>query len=445
MTNPLIVRIALGTLLLVACSPGGATTGLRPGTAPEAVTCTASVQSCYCPDGTSSGTQSCDPKQGLGMCVCPAAAQTLSPSTSTSLPMKLCSTLQGNSACQARSYASQQVPSSILFVVDRSGSMACNAPPIQSDDACDVNPVRADPSQPSKWETTTRALGDAFGALSGTTASIGLSFFSSDDYCGADSTPAVELAAPDSTQLSALSGAMSAASPSGGTPIVGAVISAYHHLHEELHAPGNRYVVLITDGAEDCGTKGDATDEADLAAARERLLGTEVEKAREANIKTFVIGSPGSEKARGFLSELAYRGGTARSPDCLHSGGDGGTGGGDVGDCHFDLTKETDFAGVLKSALGNISGKAVGCVFQTPPGDVQQLNVQYSHAGSDPVCLPQDDASPCDQGANGWQFAKDPSGNDDTTHVVLCGQACDAVKADPTTVVDVVLGCPIIM
>jgi hypothetical protein len=202
--------------------------------------------------------------------------------------------------------------------------------------------------------------------------------------------------------------------------------------------------VLITDGEEDCGSQGDGTDLADIAAARRRLLGAEVEKAREANIKTFVIGSPGSEKARAFLSELAYLGGTARAPDCVHGSVDGGVAS-DVGDCHFDLTTTTDFEGVLTSALTKVTGKAVGCVFEAPAGDTSMLNVQYTQGGGDPLCFPEDDSKPCDDGASGWQFAKDVAGNVDTTHVVLCGSACDAVKADPTTVVDVVLGCPSIM
>ncbi len=426
-----------GALLLGGCSPGG---GAAPKSTSEtqAAECTSATQSCYCPDGTESGTQSCDAIEGLSACTCPAndLAGTLAP-TDTSTPQQLCADLKGSGACDATSFASKEVPSSILFVVDRSGSMACNAPPVQSDDACNANPTRLDPGKPSKWETTVAALNGAFQSLSGTTSIVGLSLFSNDAYCGVDSTPSVELAAPTSVQLTALSDAMAASSPAGGTPIVGAVIEAYHHLHQDLHAPGNRYVVVMTDGEEDCGTKGDPTDAADIAAARAQLLDVEVEKAREANIRTFVIGSPGSEAARGFLSELAYRGGTARTPDCTH--GDGGDGG--VGDCHYDLTTDPDFAGVLAQALGSISGKAIGCEFQTPPGGATTLvNVQYSHAGSDPICFPQD-TSPCDNGANGWQFGKDAAGNDDPSRVVLCGAACDTVRADPTASVDVILGC----
>jgi hypothetical protein len=169
-------------------------------------------------------------------------------------PKRVCSQLVGKSNCDARSYASPQLPSSVLFVVDRSGSMSCNPPPTQTVESCNANPQRADPSKPSKWEITIGALDDAFAGLKGSAAAVGLSMFSTDGFCGVDSTPIVGLDAISTTHLGALSDAMHENQPAGGTPIVGSLISAYHHLHEELHAAGNRYVVLITDGEESCGT-----------------------------------------------------------------------------------------------------------------------------------------------------------------------------------------------
>ncbi|HVU02396.1 MAG TPA: vWA domain-containing protein [Polyangiaceae bacterium] len=420
------------------CSAAGAdpSTDSPTGTAPAAVTCNVSGQQpCFCPDGTESGTQSCLGGV-LSSCSCPTVAPVgTDPGGTPTTAANLCSDLRGKRSCNATSYASQQVPSSILFVVDRSGSMACNAPPVQTVESCNSNPTRLDPNQPSRWETTVKALTDTFAGLSGSTASIGLSLFSTDGFCGVDSAPAVELGPASAVQLSALTNALSG-DPAGGTPIVGAVIEAYHHLHEELHAPGNRYVVLITDGEESCGTQGDETDKADLQAARTLLLQTEVKKARDANIRTYVIGAPGSEGARGFLSELAFAGGTAKDPNCVH-------GEGTDGNCHFDLTAATDFSDVLGTTLKNISGRALGCEFKTPPGASALVNVQYSQNGGDPVCFPQADG-PCEGGANGWQFAKDAAGNDDHGRVVLCGQACETVKADPSTVVDVILGCQVL-
>lgn len=402
-----------------------------------AVSCTAGPLACFCPDGQRSGTQECDARQQLSACQCNVSA-----STDTGVagdPKRVCAQLAGQQSCDARSYVSPQLPSSVLFVIDRSGSMACNAPPVQSVDACNANPMRLDPSQPSRWEITSGALDAAFAGLKGSAAAVGVSMFSVDGYCGVDSTPVVGLDNMTDTHLGALSDALHGAMPAGGTPIVGAVISAYHHLHEELHAAGNRYVVLITDGEEDCGTLGDATNKADLMAARDRLLDTEVENARAANIHTFVVGAPGSEGARGFLSELAFRGGTARTATCMHPDRTGAT-----GDCHYDLTQERDFAGVLQKTLGQISGAARGCEFKTPTGAGPMLNVQVSLNGEAPSCLARDNA-PCDGGANGWQFPMGQNGAPDMSRVVLCGDACQMVKDNPASVVDVILGCPMLL
>ncbi|MET0387756.1 MAG: vWA domain-containing protein, partial [Polyangiales bacterium] len=291
--------------------------------------CVTGTSSCYCPDGQLSGTQVCDARQQLGTCQCAVTAPSAEQGV-MSAPTDVCPQLAGSMNCAAQSYVSPQLPSSVLFVIDRSGSMACNAPPIQSVESCNVDPQPVDPSQPSRWDITTNALDATFGSLVGSAAAVGLSMFSTDGFCGVDSTPIVGVDPVDATQLTALGDAMHKAQPAGGTPIVGAVISAYHHLHEELRATGNRYVVLITDGEESCGMLGVAEDKADLLAARNRLLETEVQKARMANIKTFVVGTPGSEGARGFLSELAFRGGTARNVACAH-----GDTTGTVGDCHY--------------------------------------------------------------------------------------------------------------
>jgi len=395
-------------------------------------TCEVGSMPCYCPDGELNGTQFCDARQELGACQCAVGGSTEGVATEAD---GVCPQLQGLMDCNARTFASAQVPASILFVIDRSGSMACNTPDVQTVEACNQDPQRADPSKPSRWEITVDALKGAFAGLEGGNATVGLSMFSTNGACGVDSTPLVGLGPVDGAQLSSLSTAMDAATPAGGTPIVGAVVLAYHHLHEELHATGNRYVVLITDGEESCGMAGDEDNVEDLRAARQRLLTIEVQKAREANVRTFVIGAPGSEGARGFLSELAFLGGTARDPACTRGDIDG-----DIGDCHYDLTTNADFASVLRGALGEVSGEALACEFPTPPGARENaVNVQLSTSGTAPACIAHD-PSACAT-ANGWQFAAKLDGSVDTSRVVLCGAPCDQLKGDPSTVVDVVLGC----
>ncbi len=409
--------------------------------------CDRGQQSCYCPDGTRTGLQLCGADGQLQPCNCyseAAASSDTSEQQSESAPtgadevMQVCAELQDMPGCDARSYESDELPSSLLFVLDRSGSMACNPPPIQSVEECNMMPGAKDPAQPSRWDITVEALKETFASLEGANAAAGLELFSVDNACGVHSTPNVTVSPISKPQLDTLASALDAFDPRGGTPLVGATVLAYAHLHQEIMAEGNRYVVLITDGEESCGFGGDSGDEADLADARRHLLEVEVMKAREANIRTFVIGAPGSEGARGFLSELAHRGGTARRPDCVHDDPDSA-----VGDCHYDLTAEDDFAAVLRDALGEISGQALGCEFATPDGRSSRINVQYRGGGDAPTCLAFDDRA-CDGGADGWQFAKTADGEDDLSRVVLCGPACERIKEDPTVAVDVILGCQVL-
>ncbi len=340
----------------------------------------------------------------------------------------MCKELSDTSDCSATSYESKEVPTSMLFVLDRSRSMVCNLPPLQSSAECEKDPKPADASAPSKWQITRDALSKTFNDLPSTGSLVGLNFFANDGDCGVDSTPAVELDSLESGQKQKLVRALADMNPDGQTPIVGATILAYAHLHQEAKAPGNRYVVLLTDGAESCAKEG-----------IDRLLSKEVKRARDANIRTFVIGAPGSEQARAVLSELAYRGGTARSDKCIHDI----DGPADQGDCHLDMTKSADFVKALGAALGTVSSAAQSCEFPVADSDdPSNVNVQYTPgSGGTPRCFARDETKPCDGGANGWQFARGVGGDQDTSKVVLCGEACDAIRSDSAARIDILVGC----
>ena len=156
-----------------------------------------------------------------------------------------------------------------------------------------------------------------------------------------------------------------------------------------------------------------------------------------------MIGAPGSEPARGFLSELATVGGSAKE-GCTSADRDKLD-----GDCHFDMTTTDDFAKDLADALASISGKALGCEFAVPAFGTtinpNRVNVQVRAGGTDaPVCFRHDESAACDGGADGWQFSKTLSGEDDLNSVLLCGSACDMIRGDPEAQVDVILGCEIL-
>jgi len=411
-------------------------------------------QPCFCPDGTPTGTQLCDTDGKLWPCEGCEDQQ--------SGPTEMCAQLEDQNTCEAKSYVSKKLRTSILFVVDRSGSMSCNTPDDgQSSENCEAQSTKMFPEKPSKWDITIQALKESFTALEGSNASVGLMFFSNDTVCGVHSDltqGGVPLDVIGSSQNALLFNALDNQSPAGGTPLVGATILAYAHLHQEAGgdcadppcgAKGNRFVVLITDGADSCpdplfdgvpcGPHGSGV------LCTQYLLETEVPKAAGVNIRTFVIGAPGSEPARGLLSDLAFRGGTAKnSGSCNHSDPNGET-----GDCHFDMTNTQNFSEDLKFALGDISGAALGCEFAVPEvPDIQiepdEVNVQYTLSGEVPICIPNDITAGCDDGAQGWQFAKNADGSDNLSKVVVCGDYCATIESNSDIRVDVILGCPIL-
>lgn len=317
-------------------------------------------------------------------------------------------------------------PANLLFLIDRSSSMNCNLPPITSSADCEQQAHKADATQPSKWEIVREALKAAIAQLPAT-ASAGITYFSNDDMCGVQSKPHVPMQALDSAQIARLDMSLDQVTPLGGTPIVGAMILAYKQLNPDQtpNQPyGNKFVVLLTDGQEGCAV--DAID---------RLLKTELPKARTASITTFVIGVPGSEVSRGFLSRLAFAGGTPSRPDCDHENADP-----TVGDCHFDMSRDPDLGAALANALTTITGRTLSCEFDVPQPnhggvlDYDQVNVVYvERPGAAEQLIGQDAARPCDAGANGWQYSADRS------KIVICGGACQSVRRAAS--IRIALGC----
>jgi Mg-chelatase subunit ChlD len=338
-------------------------------------------------------------------------------------------------SCATSSMQSELVPANILFVVDRSGSMNCNPPPTTDSASCEKMPVRADASLPSKWEVTTNALIAAMKTLPAT-ATVGVSYFSNDDICGVSSTPSVALSLNTIGQQDALRMSLQGVTPAGGTPLVGATILAYKHLHQLAlsgNIAGNEFVVLLTDGeqSEQCSYASLCTD---AQSCYDVLVSQEVPRAYApgVGIRTFVIGAPGSEPARTVLSQIAKNGGTS-PPGCDPA----------LGNCHFDMTRETDFGKALSTALRAIVGQALSCELPLPQpadgGAIQPdlVNVVYSSSKGDPMVVQQDTHAACDGGANGWQYSTAMD------RIRLCGSICDTVKADQGGRVDVVLGCPV--
>ena len=327
--------------------------------------------------------------------------------------------------CATSGKTASLLPANILFIIDRSGSMNCNLPPITTSAECEATAAKKDPNSPSKWQVVHDALKSAIMSLPPTT-SAGITYFSNDNTCGVQSKPNVDLARLTTAQLDALGASIDAVKPNGGTPIVGALINAYKRLNPNQYPDqplGNKYVVLLTDGQESCSPDSVAD-----------LVNVEAPKAVRAFIKTFVVGVPGSESNRSVLSQLAFNAGTANSTTCDHSGSAP-----DVGDCHFDMTKESDLAAGLSKTLAAISGRALSCELDVPTAsgqaaDPNKVNVQYTPTkGATPVQILQDPNKPCTGGADGWQYS------DNGSKIVVCGPSCDSVRGAYS--IDLVLGC----
>ena len=341
----------------------------------------------------------------------------------------------GPESCAASEQQAVLIPANLLFLIDRSGSMNCNPPEGDSalNELCKTDPVKQNASEPSKWEVTRDALRGALDSLADRpNVSVGISVFPkphATQNCLVAEEPDVAIERLDAAHRAEIDSFLDGVEPRGDTPIAGTTILGYRYLSERIRASeltGNTFVVLFTDGAETC-------DGSYLS----QLVERDVPLATRFNIKTFVIGAPGSEDGRALLSQMAYGGLTPRTASCDHSAASAS-----AGDCHFDMTTSTDFAGELASALQAIAGDAsLSCQLDIPRNpsgggvDLNQVNVTFTPGEGDVVSVLRDDRA-CDGEAQGWQYSADG------TKIVLCGSICDQARSDGAGQVKIELGCP---
>jgi hypothetical protein len=305
--------------------------------------------------------------------------------------------------CAGQSAGAEVAPSVLQLLVDTSGSMDQDAP-----------------GGGSKWTVTRRAVLDAIDGMPGDT-SLGVTFYPNvpnDRQPCLDRRAAVglaQLAGTGSQQRQQIRNAFQRQDPQGGTPTHDAYRAALGEVAATV-AAGSRFVVLITDGTPTyslgCIGTGQIQDPVDPGP-----LIPEAASALSQGIRTFVIGSPGSEGARESLSRMAEAGGTARD-GCSHTGR--------PNYCHFDMTSERDLGAGLDSALQAISGLALSCRYdvpQPPNGsllDPAKVNVLFTPPGGTRELILQSSSQTCSEG---WQYS---SGNN---QIQLCGSTCDRVRS----------------
>jgi hypothetical protein len=318
--------------------------------------------------------------------------------------------------CTGTSAGTTPLPPILEFLIDYSGSM--NETPMGQTQR--------------KYQATASALIQAFTDMADGTGT-GLIFYPNTGGGGKgggtciNRQQAVQVQSLNATVRQSLISALMAKTTSGATP----THDAFNYAVDTVAAStlmGNKYVVLVTDGAPtySLNCMGDGMTPADNAP----LIQAVADANTMRGIKTFVIGSPGSEPARGALSQMATQGGTA-PPGCSDMG---------PNYCHFDMTTAPDLSAALNEAFKAITGSVITCNYTIPPPsngmvvDPKLVNVTFtSSSGSNTIAKdPDPPGGACNQG---WQY------NANSTQIQLCPDTCNLVKADPNAKIEVVLGC----
>ena len=326
------------------------------------------------------------------------------------------------SECAKGSAAADAIPAVVQMVIDISGSMLW-APGTEDDPPF---------GESSKWDITSEALKDAVAKLPASVA-VGLSFYPNNPSrreCinNEIGLPIALLGEAMSQQRRSFAAAIDRAQPDDGTPTHAAFLFGADTVKASDLA-GKKFVLLITDGVPtfnlDCSGDGQTgVDNAPLIAAVDAAF------KDASSVSTFVIGSPGSEDARGDLSQMASRGGTAKA-GCSDAG---------PTYCHLDMTTAMDFAEALSAGLAEVAGQIGTCEYAVPSApaglelDPSLVNVLYTKGDGSQVSVPQDAKGDC---SSGWQY-DDPTA---PTKITLCGTDCSTVQADQSAKIDVIFGC----
>jgi hypothetical protein len=337
----------------------------------------------------------------------------------------------------------------ILLVIDRSGSMV---------DDIDAK----DPAKGDKWTAMKSSLSTALNAVKAD-ISFGLELFpypadvskpipvaciEGVNCCEMPTGTGIQVPVEAGTTgvpkiISALSMA-----PGGGTPTAAALKNAltYYTTGAGKDLPGEKYVLLATDGGPDCnaalscgastcvtnidghcgnpdaGTAVNCCDPsfggASLAGARcldDQATNTAIANLAKAGVKTFVVGIPGSEKYTNAL-ELFATTGQEVNPGAPPK--------------YFAVADPTGLTTVLESITTTLVTSCRQQLTSVPP-DINLLNVTV-----DGVKIHEVAAT-----ADGWHLDT----TTDPPTVVLTGNTCKKVETTGAKSVQVLFGCPSIM
>jgi hypothetical protein len=218
--------------------------------------------------------------------------------------------------------------------------------------------------------------------------------------------------------------------PNGGTPTIAALQGSYNYATSVKAAspPGGvTYVVLITDGAPgfgvvlpDGGIKGDPGCPGNAMTPTPSPIVQLTQNYFNQGISTYVFGMAGVSG----LNAIATAGGTSF-----------------VGINANDPASTTqDFIRVLNS----IPKPVFDCNYRIEnyaSADLDKVNVFYTNDKSGDQHLIYNNPS-CGLGdKTGWYMDKTKT----PPEIVLCTPTCDALKADPSSALNVQFGCPVVV
>jgi von Willebrand factor type A domain len=293
-------------------------------------------------------------------------------------------------ACFSTSAEARRIPLDIIFLVDRSGSMAG-----------------------PKWEGTKNALTMFFNDPASTGLGVGMVYFpaAKADVCNSQTYAQLDVPIGSlPTNAFDLTNSIPFSPLGTSTPtfpaLNGALLAAT--AYQDAHPTHKVILVLATDG----DPTGCLPTEIDFIASL-------AQNARNYNgVRTYVIGVAGSTIAN--LNKIAEAGGTNAA---------------------YDVTQDiNEFA----AKVADIRFEALGCDYEipeAPPGeqfDPDLVNFTYAPKGmGEGKILPRaKDLAECGNSA-GWYY----DNNLGPSKIILCPASCSTVQADTSAKVSVLFGC----
>jgi hypothetical protein len=293
------------------------------------------------------------------------------------------------------------MPTDILLIQDRSGSMDDDATATSCLGGCGAN---------SKWAQVFAAVQQVV-TTTDTTVNWGLKFFAdTDGLCGVGNGVAVTVGPHNGSAMVAQFQASTKANGGldGGsrTPTRLAVQAGAAYL-ATLTDANPRYILLATDGLPNCSPDNPTNQTADDSAGATAAIAA----AATMGFKTFVVGI-GNTMGDATLNMFADAGGEAQTGAATH----------------FYQINDT---ASLVSALGAILGHAVSCRFDIGAAPNSMTSDDFIDVFGDGTAIPKDSTM-----TNGWYYT-----NTAHTSIEIYGPTCDKITGGAIRNVTVTFRC----